>query len=289
MTSGPENEDQPRGPIAWMARNSIASNLLMIILLGGGIWSAITIQKEVFPQFQLDVVQVNVGYPGAAPSEVEQGILRPIEEAVRGVEGIREITSEAREGRGEVLIELVAGENRMKAFQDIDQAVSRIRTFPDDIEQPEVALQSRQQEVIEVGLYGNVDVWTLRKLAEQLRDQMQAHDQITQVELGRAPEYVTHIEIPRQKLREYGLTLPRVAQIIRSNSQDVAAGSVQTTAGEILLRVKGRKQWAQEFAEIEIVTARDGQVVTLGDIATIRDGFEEIGFHSQFSKRLLLN
>lgn len=284
MTSGPENEDQPRGPIAWMARNSIASNLLMIILLGGGIWSAITIQKEVFPQFQLDVVQVNVGYPGAAPSEVEQGILRPIEEAVRGVEGIREITSEAREGRGEVLIELVAGENRMKAFQDIDQAVSRIRTFPDDIEQPEVALQSRQQEVIEVGLYGNVDVWTLRKLAEQLRDQMQAHDQITQVELGRAPEYVTHIEIPRQKLREYGLTLPRVAQIIRSNSQDVAAGSVQTTAGEILLRVKGRKQWAQEFAEIEIVTARDGQVVTLGDIATIRDGFEEIGFHSQFSK-----
>ena len=84
-----------------MARNSIAANLLMFLLLGGGIWSAATIQKEVFPQFQLDVVEVNVGYPGAAPSEVEQGILRPIEGAVRGVEGIREITSEAREGRGE--------------------------------------------------------------------------------------------------------------------------------------------------------------------------------------------
>ena len=267
-----------------MAQNSIAANLLMIILLGGGVWATTTIQKEVFPRFQLDIVEVNVGYPGAAPEEVEQGILRPIEEAVRGVEGIREITSEAREGRGEVLIELVAGQNRMKAFQDIDQAINRIRTFPDQIEQPEVRLQSEQQEVIEVGLYGPVDVWTLRKLAEQLRDVMQAHEDITQVDLGRAPEYVTHIEIPRQRLREYGLTLPDVAGIIQTASRDVAAGAVQTSAGEILLRVKARKQWADEFANIEIVTSRDGQVVTLGEIATIRDGFEEIGFHSQFNQ-----
>ena len=166
-----------------MARNSIAANLLMVILLGGGLWSAVVIQKEVFPEYLLDVVEVRVGYPGAAPSEVEQGILRPIEGAVRGVEGIREITSEAREGRGEVLIELVAGQQRMKAFQDIDQAVSRIRTFPDQIEQPEVRLQSEQREVMQVAIYGPIDVWALRKLAEQLRDQLQANDQITQVEL----------------------------------------------------------------------------------------------------------
>ena len=95
---------------------------------------------------------------------------------------------------------------------------------------------------------------------------------------------MTHVEIPRQRLREYGLTLPDVAQIIRTSSQDVAAGSVQTTAGEILLRVKARKQWAEEFAGIEIVAGRDGPMVTLGDIATIRDGFEEVGFHSQFSQ-----
>ena len=267
----------------WSAIPSLA-NLLMVILLGGGLWSAVIIQKEVFPQFQLDIVEVRVGYPGAAPSEVEQGILRPIEEAVRGVEGIREITSEAREGRGEVLIELVAGQERMKALQDIDQAVNRIRTFPDQIEQPEVSLQSRQQEAMQIAIYGPIDIWALRKLAEQLRDQLQAHDQITQVELRRVPQYVTHVEIPRQRLREYGLTLPAVADIIRTSSQDVAAGSVQTSAGEILLRVKARKQWADEFAKIEIVAGRDGPLVTLGDIATIRDGFEEVGFHSQFSQ-----
>jgi len=275
---------QASGPIAWMAKNSIAANLLMVILLGGGVWSATTIQKEVFPQFQLDIVEVYVGYPGAAPEEVEQGILRPVEAAVRGVEGIREITSRAREGRGEVLIELVAGQNRMKVFQDIDQAVSRIRTFPEQIEQPEVRLQSEQQEVMQIALYGPIEIRALRRLAEQLRDQLQASEQITQVELRRVPQYVTHVEIPRQQLREYGLTLSDVANIIRTSSQDVAAGSVQTTAGEILLRVSARKQWADEFAAIQIVSSADGPLVTLGDIATIRDGFEEVGFHSQFSQ-----
>ena len=284
MTPTRDTADVRRGPIAWMARNSIAANLLMVILLGGGVWTAVVIQKEVFPESLLDVVEIRVGYPGASPSEVEQGILLPIEGAVRSVDGIQRITSEARESRGEVLVELVAGQQRMKAFQDIDQAINRIRTFPDEIEQPEVRLQSEQREVMQVSIYGPIDIWQLRKLAEQLRDTLQAHDHITQVELHRVPQYVTHVEIPRQRLREYGLTLPDVANIIRTSSQDVAAGSVQTSAGEILLRVKARKQWADEFAKIEIVAGRDGPLVTLGDIATIRDGFEEVGFHSQFSQ-----
>ncbi|MBD3335427.1 MAG: AcrB/AcrD/AcrF family protein, partial [Candidatus Eisenbacteria bacterium] len=181
------------GAIAWMARNSIAANLLMMILIGGGIWTAFNIQKEVFPQFQLDIVEVSVVYPGAAPAEVEQGILLPIEETVRGVQGIKEITSTAREGSGSVEIELVAGTDRMKAFQDIDQAVNRIRTFPDDIEEPEVRLQAQQRDVMEIGIFGNADPWTLRKYAERLREQLLNHPAISQVEIGGVPDYVTHI------------------------------------------------------------------------------------------------
>jgi multidrug efflux pump subunit AcrB len=274
-----------RGTIAWMARNPVAANLAMMLLMFGGFWAAANVQKEVFPEFELDIVRVSVGYPGAAPEEVEQGILRPVEEAIRGIEGIREMTSEAREGSGTVSIELVIGAGRMKAFQDIDQAVTRIRTFPDDIEQPEVTLQSRQREVMSIGLYGQVDIWTLRQLAESLRDQLLSSPRITQVELGNVPDYITHIEVPRDRLREYGLTLPDVARLIESSSEDIAAGSVQTSAGEILLRVKARKQWAEQFAEIEVVAGAEGGVVTLGDIATIRDGFEEGDFHSQFNRQ----
>ncbi len=278
-------DDTRSGAIAWMARNSIAANLMMAILLVGGFWSALVVQKEVFPEFQLDVVEVGVGYPGAAPSEVEQGILRPIEEAIRSVEGIRELTSSAREGNGSVSIELIAGADRMQVYQDVDQAVSRIRTFPDDIEQPEVSISSRQREVLEIVLYGDVDRWALRTLGERLRDQLRSNAAITQVELGRAPDYVTHVEIPRDTLRQYGLTLDDVARTIAASSEDVAAGSVEAPTGEVLLRVAERKQIASQFAGIEILAGGDGSTITLEDIATIRDGFEEAGYPSRFDDR----
>jgi multidrug efflux pump subunit AcrB len=267
-----------------MARNSIAANLLMIILIGGGIWTMFNIQKEVFPQFQLDYVEVNVVYPGAAPAEVEQGILLPVEEAIRGIQGIKEITSTANEGSGNILIELVAGTDRMQAFQDIDQGVRRIQTFPDDIERPQVNLQARQRDVMEIAIYGESDIWTLRILAERLRNRLLGDPQITQVEIGNVPDYVTHIEIPRHNLRQYNLTLGQVADIVAQSSEDVPAGAVETHSGEILLRMKERKQWAKEFGDITIVSSPLGARVSLQDIATITDGFEETGFHGQFNQ-----
>ena len=272
-------------PIAWMAGNSIAANLLMLVLLGGGVITAFTIQKEVYPEFELGIVEVVVEYPGASPEEVEKGILQPVEEAVRGVQGIREMTSTAREGSGTVSLELVSGLDRMKAFQDIDQAVNRIRTFPVDAEEPEVTMQVQQRDVMELGLYGDVDIWTLRKLAEQLRDRLVSEPAITQVEIGGVPDYVTHVEIPKQTLRQYGITLSQVAELIEQASQDVPAGEIKTNEGEILVRVKERKQWAQEYGQIPVVTNVSGDIVYLKDIATIYDGFEEAGFHSQFNRQ----
>lgn len=279
------SEDSKKGAIAFMACNSIITNLLMFILIGGGIWTMFNIQKEVFPQFQLDFVEVSVTYPGAAPTEVEQGILLPVEEAIRGVQGIKEVTSTASEGSGNISVELVAGANRMKAFQDIDQAVSRIQTFPDDIEQPQVTLVDQRRDVMEIGLFGNVDVWTLRILAERLRNRLLSNDEITQVEIGNVPDFVTHVEIPENRLREYNLTLGQVADIIRASSEDVPAGAIETEAGEILLRMEERKLWAEEFGNIDIISSESGATVKLVDIAEITDGFEESGFHGQFNQQ----
>lgn len=285
MESSNSTQDTTKGAIAFMARNPIITNLLMIVLIGGGLWTMVNIQKEVFPQFQLDFVEVSVTYPGASPSEVEQGIVLPVESAITGLQGIKEITSNANEGSGEVLIELVPGTNRMKALQDIDQAVSRIQTFPDDIEQPQVRLQDQVRDVMQIGLFGDVDVWTLRVLAERLRNILLSNDQITQVEIGNVPDFVTHVEIPEHRLREYNLTLGQVADIIRQSSQDVPAGAIETQAGEILLRMEERKLWAEEFANIDIISSQAGATVKLGDIAEITDGFEESGFHGQFNQQ----
>lgn len=285
MESNKDNNVRKEGVIGYMARNSIAANLLMLLLISGGIWTMFNIQKEVFPEFQLDYVEVNVSYPGAAPAEVEQGILLPVEEAVRGIQGIKEIVSTANEGSGNVTIELITGVNRMQTYQEIDQAVNRIRTFPDDIEEPQVNLQVRQRDVLEISLYGNSDIWTLRKLAERLRNRLLSNEQITQVELGNVPDYVTHIEISRNNLRRYGLTLGQVADIIAQSSQDVPAGAVETESGEILLRMQERKQWAEEFGNITILSSPSGAKVTLADIATVTDGFEESGFHGKFNQQ----
>ena len=278
-------ERDHKGLIAWMVHNSIAAHLIMFLLLGGGAWTAITMQKEVDPEFALDTVDVRVAYPGAAPAEVEQGILLPVEEAARGVPGIKEIRSTAREGSGSVQFELVSGVDRIKAYQDIDQAVAQIRTFPDEVEKPDVSLRTRQREVMSLGLYGPVDVWALRQLAEQVRDQLLNQPEITQVELGNVPDYVTHVEIPLEQLREYGLTLGEVANIIEQSSRDVAAGSIDTSAGEILLRVNERKLWSEQLRDVVVVSGATGGPVLLRDIARVYDGFEEEGFHSQFNRQ----
>ena len=242
-------------------------------------------QKEVQPRYELDYVDVSVSYPGAAPAEVEEGILLPVEEAVRGVQGIKEITSTAREGSGQVNLELVTGVNRMRVYQDVDQAVSQIRTFPIDAEEPRVRLRSWQRDVMEIGLFGNVDVWTLRQLGERVRDELLSQPNITQVELSRVPSYVTHVEIAQDTLREYDMTLAQVADLIEQSSRDVPAGAIDTSRGEILLRMKERREWAREMADIVVVSSDTGAPVRLGDIAEVRDGFEEVGFHSQFNRQ----
>lgn len=280
-----EEGEKRDGIIGFFARNSVIANLLMVLLLAGGVWTMFTIQKEVLPLFQLDIVEVDVTYPGASPNEVEEGIILPVEEAIRGVQGIKEVTSTAREGSGQISVELVVGTNRMKAFQDIDQAVNRIQTFPDDIEQPRVSLQAIQRDVMEIGLYGDVDIWTLRTIAEQLRNILLSNDGITQVEIGNVPDFVTHVEIPGDKLLEYNITLGQVADIIRLSSLDVPAGAIETQAGEINLRMQERKIWAKQFANIDIVSSQSGATVKLGEIATITDGFEEEGFHGQFNQQ----
>lgn len=271
------------GPIEWMARNAIAANLMMVLLLVGGFWMALQVQKEVFPEFQLDMVQISVSYPGAAPAEVEQGILLPVEEAVQGIQSVQEMTSTARESRGDIRLELSAGSNRMQALQDIKQAVDRIQTFPEQAEAPEVRLVTPTHDVMELTLYGDVDIWTLRQLGEQVRNRLLSEPAITLAVIDDVPAYLTSVEIPLETLRKYNLTLSEVASRIAQSSGDVPAGAMATNSGDILLRLKGRKQWADAFAGIVILTSPTGGAVTLADIATIRDGFDEAGFHSRFN------
>jgi multidrug efflux pump subunit AcrB len=272
--SSPDPEER-RGPIAWMIHNRVTPNLLMLVLMAGGFLMSTQIKQEVFPEFQLDVINVSVSYPGASPAEVEQGILLAIEEAVRGIDDIDEVDATATEGSGQVRLELAAGVDAQRVYQDVQQAVDRIRTFPEDAERPEVSLLTRRREVLTLQIYGDIDEWTLRELAEQVRDALLQDPGITQVDLRGARDFEIHLEVPRENLRAYGLTLQGIADRVSKAAVEVPGGSVKTSAGEILLRMQERRDWAREFGSIPIVTTPQGTVVHLRDIAEVRDGFAD--------------
>ncbi|NQU10295.1 efflux RND transporter permease subunit [bacterium] len=277
MTTTPPPPDAAtaRGPLAWMAHNRVTPNLMMVFLLVGGLFMSTRIKKEVFPEFEQDMVTVSVAYPGASPEEVEQGIILSIEEAVRGLEGVAEVTATAREGSGRVRVELLAGTDQQKVYQDIKQEVDRITTFPEEAEQPQVVLETHRHEVIDIQLYGAASEWALRNLAEEVRDRLLQDPGVTQVDLIGARAYEVRVAVSPDNLRAYGLTLEDIARTISQTAVEIPAGGVKTEAGEILVRFKERRDWAREFARLPIVTTAAGAVLSLGDIATVTDDFED--------------
>lgn len=269
------SQSAPRGAIAWMARNSVAANLLMLLFMIGGLLMFPRIRKEVFPLIELDTIRVSVVYPGASPAEVEQGIVLSVEQAIRGLDGIRRVTSTAAEGIGTVDAELLLGANPDRVLADIKSAVDRIVTFPQDAERPVVSLLINRREVISILLYGDVDEAVLRDVSRRVQEELEATPGITLVTLSGIRPAEISVEVPEARLRAYGLTPGRVADEISRAIVEMGGGGVKTPGGEILLRTNERRDWGRELLDVPIISRPDGSVVRLGDIAEVRDGFAE--------------
>jgi len=269
------DDSTARGPIVWMTRHRVCPNLLMIALLVGGVLMAMRIKQEFLPDFDLDIVRITVPYPGASPEEVERGIVLVLEEAVRGIDGVKEVTARARESVGVVQAELFDGADKQKVYQEIQQEVDRVTTFPEDAEEAETVLLSRWRQVVSLLIHGEVEEWALREVVEQVRDRLLLDPDITQLELVSVRSYEVHVEVPQEKLRAYGLTLDQIAAMIRATAVELPGGKIETRGGEILLRMTERRDWAREFARIPVVTTSDGTVLHLDDVATVRDTFED--------------
>jgi len=264
-----------KGPIAWMAGNSVAANLIMVVLLLGGFLMGAQIKQEVFPEFSLDRVNISVSYPGASPEEVENGIILAIEEAIQGLEGVEEIQSTASEGLAFVSLEAIEGSDVTRLWQEAKSEIDRIDTFPDEAREPQVAIAARQREVLNVGLYGQVDEITLREAAEQVRDELLLDPDITQVSLGGVRDFEIQVEVSQENLRRYDLTLQTVAETVARASVELGGGSLKTDGGDILVRVKDRRDYARQYARLPVISLADGSQVLLEDIATVREGFED--------------
>lgn len=264
-----------RGTIRWFASNPVAANLVMFILLLGGLFSTCTIKQEVFPEFKLGMVRIVVPYPGASPDEVEQGIVLALEESVRGIDGVDRVSGAATEGSGQVYVSMELEAEPTTVLADVKNAVDRLTSLPQDAERPIVSLVTNKFEVISVVLHGDIPHNQLRMLGESLRDELVADPGITTAELVGAPAHELSIEVPQAQLRAHGITLDDVATKIRATSVELAGGSVRTEGGEVLLRTAEKRYGAADFEALPLLTGSTGTELTLGQIGTIRESFAE--------------
>jgi multidrug efflux pump subunit AcrB len=268
--------------VAWFAANGVAANLVVAMIFVGGLLTLPNVRQEIFPEFDTDLVTVEVVYPGASPEEIEETINIRVEEKISGLEGVKKISSTAVENVGAVKVQAQTGTDPRDLLDDVKARVDSIDTFPEEAEEPVVSEVALRYHVISVAISGDTDERTLKRLADQVRDELSALPEISQVELVGARPYEIAIEVSEEEMRRYGLTFDEVAQTVRQASLDLPGGSVREESGEILLRTKGQAYLGHEFERLVLRTRADGSRLLLGSVAKVRDAFAETDQGARF-------
>ena len=264
---------QKKGIIAWFAYNPVAANLLMIIIMVVGLGSAFSIPRAMFPTLDIDLILISVAYPGAAPEEVEKGVVLRIEEAIKDVNGIKRIESDSYESRAQLFLEPVAGVDLGRLTDDIRNQIDAIQHFPDDVEKAIIRQLDLEFPAITIQISGDLNERAMTALADEIRREVVTNSQVSAAKVVGSRDYEIAIEISESLLREYHLTLAEVARKISASSLDLPAGSLRTDNGDIMLRTVGQAYVQQDFEAIVLRTYPDGTRLLLGDIATVDDGF----------------
>lgn len=266
-------------------RNPVAGNLIIIVVILTGLLAFQNMHRETFPEFDLDMISISVIYRGATPDEVEESIVTKIEEAIAGIEGIEEINSSSNENVGTIMVKVIDGYDSSKVKEDIEKEVDQIITFPTDSERPVIVQVTRKMHAIYMGLFGDVDMETLKDEAERIKDDLIAGGIITQVEFVGLKEREISIELSEEKLQSYSLTFRQVADVLRRESVNIPGGTIKSDQGEILVRTAERKYTGQELAQLPLITNSSGTTIKLGEVARITDGFADINRFSLLNSR----
>jgi len=263
--------------IRWFAHNPVAANLLMFAILAGGLLTLFTnkIPLEVFPEFELEIVNVVTSIRGATPASVEEGVTIRVEEAIQDLEGIKKLSSRSAEGLSTITVEVAKGYDSRELLNDIKLRVDAISTLPDNAERPVISIPKRTRSVISIVLSGDLNEKELRQLADFHRDRLLTIDGVSEVEFDSARDFEISLEIAPEKLKSLQITLQDVSNAINANSLDLSAGNIKSPQGEILVRTNAQSYSAEEYASIPIISNNNGNTIFLGDLATINDGFEE--------------
>ena len=272
-----------KSAIDWCANNPVAANLFMVLILVGGLTSALTTKREIFPEVEMGLITVEVYYLGAGPQEVEEGVTVRIEEAIQGIDGVKRIQSTSTEGFGQVVVHLESSADFSRVLDEVKARIDAVDTFPAEAEKPVIREITNRRQVMNVAISGPADEMTLKRLGERVRDEISAVDGITLVELTNTRPYEVSVEVSERALRRHGLSFEQVSQAIKNSSLDLPGGSVKTDGGEVLLRTKGQAYFGREYEKLALLTRKNGTRIALGDVATVVDGFAETDQKARFN------
>ena len=270
------------GLIAWWAKNPIAANLLMVAIIVIGLFGFFKLEREIFPGIKVNEIQISSAWQGASPRDMQEQIITRIEEAVYDIDGIDNITAIAFEGGGRVSVKTKVNADFDKILDDIKTRVDGINNLPPDAFRLTVQRTPVQIDYMYMALHGDMDRRELQVIADDIRDEMATlfGGELTQ-DITRLDREIT-IEVSEEKLRQYGLTFQQIAAAISGSSVNLSAGQVKTSAGNLQLRTRSLAESAGQFEKIVIRQSSDGGRVTLKDVATVKDGFEDIDFTANF-------
>ncbi|WP_334013116.1 efflux RND transporter permease subunit [Alteromonas sp. S167] len=270
-----DNKNDPQtGLIAWFARNSVAANLLMIFIIIMGVASYFTIQRQMFPNIEINYINVEASYPGASPQEIEESIFIKVEEALKDITEIKRTVSRARRGGGAVTLEIDTKAELTDVLDKVKLRVDSIATFPADMEPLTISQVEFQQQVIEMPLVGDLPLSELKVLAKEVEDELLQLGSVSLVTVN-APNDEIAIEIKPDTLRKYGLNISDITSAINNYSANMSAGQLRTNSGIVSVRVENQYYSGEEFRQIPVKIGASGARVTLGDVAYINDGFVE--------------
>ena len=285
MTSNGSDHGERSGPLAYMASNGIAANLLMMGIVAAGLVSLTGLEREAWPITPFYHVEISMAYPGATPEEIEESIVVKIEDQVTGLDDVKAVKSLAAPGIASVRVQMDSGTDMNRALDAMESAVSRIQSFPAGAERPSFREMDNRFSTIRLIVHGDVSERSLKELAHRVEDDLTTLPSVSQVEVSGVRDYEISIEVPLHRLSALGLTLDDVAGAIRRSSLDLSAGSINTRESPVRVRTLGQNYNQQDFEEIVLLSGRDGTLVRLGDIAEVRDGFEEADLIVRFQNR----
>ena len=269
-------EQKPRGGlIPLFVRHPTAANLLMVAMIIAGLFAALRLNTQFFPSIEIPVITIRVEWPGASAEDVEKNIIEAIEPEVRFLDGLEDLTSIAREGVGVLTLEFSSSADMQKAHAEVEQAVDRITTFPEDAEDPVVTRIAFYESVANIAIYGPFPEKVLKSYAKQIRDGL-LDAGIDRVTLNGARSEEIWVEVAERDLQRLDLTLGDIASVIRSNTRDLPSGTVEGEV-DVQLRALAERKTPERLREIEVKALASGEKVLLGDIATVATHFDKDG------------